>query len=454
MSNEKRGFQREKKILLGIVAVILVVLIFWGYKKYSWSVPPLFVPLIRGRYTGPDYTLFSLPHLLDFLYQQLLVAPVGFILIWGFLICRLSTCFAKAKVFFMDRISQFLVIVALSQLFSNFVIDPGLGASRDWDMFSAVGMGYTMLGLYLLARFFKNKIKFEYLATLLVVTSFHSTVPWIALNSNESKSIRRFRNLLLIDPKKSQNGHFVLYTYFKSRGQEEEAKKQNEVQRVLSPELPLIADAKGLLLRGELDSAEAKLLLAREIAPRLATIYDHLGMVQAARGDLRSAEEEYAEAIRLASFVPGTHFNLGNLYVALGDMDRAFEAYRKAVFLKLPNPEAYYNLGLIYLEKGDLDRAEDLFKKTLRLQSDFEDAFVELGNIYRERGEFQEAIQVYQAAIRLKPDLAEAHLWLGMIYLQVYSKENATRELERFLELAPKSQNVEQVEKILKELRQ
>jgi tetratricopeptide (TPR) repeat protein len=440
--------QRKRITLVAILAVLLTVIMFLGYRRYSWSVPPMFVPLVEGRYTGPDYTLFSLPHLSDFLNQQLLVSPVGLILILTFLFC------GRAKSFFMDATARFLVIVALSQLLFNFLIDPGLGASRDWDMFSAVGLGYTVLGLYLFSKLFKDKIKFEYLALLLVVSSLHSTVPWIALNSCEPKTIQRFRNLLLIDPKKSQNGHFVLFKYLRARGQEDEAQKQNEIQRMLSPELPLIADAKRLLLRGELDSAEAKLLLAKQIAPQLGTIYDHMGMVQAARGDLRSAEAEYMKAIRLASFVPATYFNLGNLYLVRGDIDRAFESYKKAVFLKLPNPEAYYNLGLIYLEKGDLDRAEELFKKALRLKSDFGEAFLELGSIYKERRKFQEAIRMYQNAIQLNPDLPEAHARLGMIYLQMHSKEQAIRELERFLELAPKSQNVEQIENILRELRQ
>ncbi len=447
LTNQKSRFRRGKNILLGILAVFLVVIIFWAYKRYSWSVPPLFVPFIQGRYTGPDYTLFSLPHLLDLLNQQLLVAPVGLILILGVLIC------SKGKALFRDRISQLLLIVALSQLFSNFVVDPGLGASRDWDMFSAMSLGYVLLGLYFLLRLLKDKIKFEYLAVILVVTSLHSTIPWIALNSSESKSIQRFRNLLLIDPKKSQNGHFVLFKYFKTRGQEDEARKQNDVQRVLSPELPLIADAKKLLGRGELDSAEAKLLLAEQIAPRLATIHDNLGMVYLAKGDFDKAEVEFRRAIELASFVAGQYFNLANVYAVEGNMDAALELYEKVIFLQWPHAEPYYNVGLIHFRKGDLNRAEDFFKKTLEVDSSFEDAYIGLGNVYREKGQFPEAIEMYQAAIQLKPDLAKAHLRLGMTYLQMDSKEEAIRELQRFLELAPRSEEAQEVKDILRGLK-
>ena len=354
----------------------------------------------------------------------------------------------------MNRASQFLLIVALSQLLFNFIIDPGLGASRDWDMFSAVGLGYTILGLYLLLKFLKDKIKFEYLATLLVVTSLYSTIPWIALNSCESRSIQRFRNLLLIDPRKSQNGHFILVGYFKTRGQEEEVRKQNDVQRKLLPELPLIGDGKKLLVEGELDSAETKFLLAKEIAPRLSAVHHNLGVVYIAKGDLNKAETELKQAINLASFAAGPYFSLGNLYVVKGDTDRALEFYKKSIFLKWPDPEPYYNVGLIYFRKGDLDRAEDFFKRALKLNSDFEDAYVGLGNIYKERGKFQKAIEMYESAIQLKPDLAAAHFRLGMTYLYMHSKKEAIRELEKFLELAPESKNVEQVQKILRELRQ
>ncbi len=446
--NERGKPQQGKRILLAILAVILLATIFLGYKKYSWSVPPLFVPLIHDRYTGPGYTLFSLAHLLDFLNQQLLVSSVGLILVLGVSFCR------KGKILFTNSTSTFLLIVAASQLLFNFVIDPGLGASRDWDMFSAVGLGYTILGLYLLVRFFKDRIKFEYLAIILVVTSFHSTIPWIALNSDQTRSIERFRNLLVIDPKKSQNGHFILAKYFKSLGQEEEVEVQNDVQRQLLPELPLIADGKKLLVRGQLDSAEAKFLLAKAIAPRLAPIYDNLGMVYFAKGNLSKAEASYKQAIELGSFLSGPHFNLGNLYVVRKDMDKALEHYKKAVFLKVQFPEAYYNLGHIYFLKGEFEEAEKLFQKTLRLKTDFEDAYVGLGKIYKERGEFQRAVSMYQSAIKVKPDLAEAHLRLGMTLLYTGAREEAIIELERFLELAPQSQNVEQVQNILRELRQ
>jgi len=298
-------------------------------------------------------------------------------------------------------------------------MDPALGASRDWDMFSAVGVAYTIKGLYLLLEFLKDKLKFEYLTTILVVTSLYSTIPWIALNSCESKTINRFRNLLLIDPKKSGNGHFVLVKYFKSLGQEEEARKQNQEQRKVLPEFVLTAEGKKFLVKGELDSAEAKFLLAKEIAPGLASVHNDLGMVYFAKKDLNEAEIEYKEAIKLASFVADPYFNLANLYLIKGDMDGALKLYRKAVFLKFQYPEAYYNLG----------------------------------NIYFSKGEFQKAIKMYQTAIQLKPDLVEAHLWLGRTYLQIDSKEEAIRELEAFLKLAPQSKNAEEVRNILQKLR-
>ena len=416
------AFRRRKRLLLGILALFLVVIIFLGYRRYSWSVPPLFVPLAHDRYSGPGYTLFSLPHLLDFFNQQLLVSPVGLVLILAFLICPVAglSNLKKGRAFFMNRTSQFLLIVSLSQLLFNFLMDPALGASRDWDLFSAVGLGYTVLGLYLLLEFLKDKLRFEYLITILVVTSLYSTIPWIALNSCKPKTIERFRNLLLIDPKKSQNGHFVLFKYFKALGQEEEAEKENQVQREVLPELVLLAEGKKFLAKGELDSAEAKFLLAKEIAPGLASIHSDVGTVYFAKKDLNKAEIEYREAIKLASFVADPYFNLANLYLVKGDTDGALKLYKKAVFLKFQYPEAYYNLG----------------------------------NIYFLKGEFQKAIKMYQTAIQLKPDLAEAHLWLGRTYLQIDSKEEAIKELETFLKLAPQSKNAEEVRNILQKLQQ
>ncbi len=444
----KSKFHKTIRFLLGISAVFLVVILFLGYRKYSWSIPPLFVALIQDRYYAPGYTLFSLPHLSDFLNQQLLVSPVGLILILALLICK------KGKSFWTNPTFQFLLVVTLSQLLFNFIIDPALGASRDWDMFSAVGLGYTILGLYLLLKFIKDNIRLEYLIMILVVTSLYSTIPWILLNSSESKAIQRFRNLLLIDPKKSQNGHFVLVRYFKMRGEKEEVDKQNEVQRKFLPELPLLSDGKKFFAKGELDSAETLFLVAKELAPRFSAVHENLGMVYFAKGDLNKAEAEYKQAIKLASHVPGIYLGLANVYAVTKNMDSAAELYKKAIFLKWPHREPYYNLGLIYYQRDDLDKAEDLFKQALKWDSTFQDAYEGLGNVYKKWGQYQKAIKTFKAAIDLKPDFADAHLWLGMTYVATNSKEEAIRELERYLELAPTSEKVESVQKILKELRQ
>ncbi|MCK4224367.1 MAG: tetratricopeptide repeat protein [candidate division Zixibacteria bacterium] len=428
----KPTFKIKKIWIVSPVLILIFASLIIYFLKYGWYSLVHLVPLFKGRYSAPNHTLFSPPHLLDFLNQQLLVSPIGFLLFLIFLILRPKSRDSKDKIF------QFLLVVSISQLFFNFVLDPGLGAARDWDLFASVGLGYTVLSLYVFGKMSPNP-RISYLKLGLTIIVFISTLPWMGINASADLSVRRFRNLLNLDPRKSPNGHFVLCKYFKTKGQEEEIKKQIQVQRELIPELLLIAEGKKFLVKGELDSAETKFLLAKEIAPGFNVVHDNLGMVYFVKGELNKAETGYKRAIKLGSFVPSPYFNLATLYAVKGDMDRALKLYKKAVILKCPYPEAYYNLGLIYFRKGDLDKAEDFFRRTLERKSDFADAYVGLGNIYKERGELQKAIKMYQAAIQLKPDLA---------------KEEAIRELERFLELAPQSENAEKVRNILQELRQ
>jgi tetratricopeptide (TPR) repeat protein len=438
---------------IGFLAFVFLVIFILGYKKYGWIVPRLFVPLTKGDYYAPGYTLFSLSHFLDFLNQQLLISPVGLILLLALLFCKIP------KKLFKDKISWFLLIVALPQLLMNFLLNPILSASRDWDMFSGVSLGYTILGLYLFLKFFttgsgrKDKTKFEYLSLILVVTSLYSTAPWIVLDSHEPKTIQRFRNLLGVDPKRSQDGHFILIKYFETHGMEGEAEKEKQVQRKILPEFTLATEGKNFWLKGELDSAEATFLEAIKIAPEWAELHADLGKVYFRKKELDKAEAEYRMAIKLCSCLSSPYYDLGGVYLTKGKLDSALEYYKKAILTKTGFPEAYFYTGYIYFVKGNLRKAEEFFKKTLTLKPDFEDAYIFLADVYDKQGRSQEAMEMCQTVLKLNPNSAQAHLRLGMLYLSKGVKENAIKELESFLKLAPESRKAEEVRNMLQKLR-
>ena len=160
-------------LFLSLVGVGLVLYV----RKYNWYAFSYLMSLFHGDYTGPGYTLFSPSHLLDFLNQQILVSPIGLALLVIFLVFKPK---APGK---EDRIFQFLLIVSIGQLLFNLLIDPGLGAARDWDLFASVGLGYTLLALYIFSRL-AAKLELGHLKLRLTVVALLFTLPWILINAS------------------------------------------------------------------------------------------------------------------------------------------------------------------------------------------------------------------------------------------------------------------------------
>ncbi|HEX7400847.1 MAG TPA: hypothetical protein VF369_01595, partial [candidate division Zixibacteria bacterium] len=218
------------------------------------------MPVLHGGYTGPHYTLFSPDHIIDFINQQLLISPIGFALCLIFLVSRPKNLNVKKQVF------RFLLIVALAQLLLNFIFNPGLGAPRDWDLFASVGLGYTVLALFLFTQISPD-LKWSRLKLNLVIVAFLFILPWILINANPDKSIARFRNILDLDPKKSRNGHFILGRYFATIGDTVEMNKENRATKEKFPEMDLYLQGQEFLYKGDTALAFQKFTQSLRISP-------------------------------------------------------------------------------------------------------------------------------------------------------------------------------------------
>jgi tetratricopeptide (TPR) repeat protein len=356
--------------------------------------------------------------------------------------------------FFKDRTFQFLLLVAALQLLFGFLVDPDLGASRDWDLFSVTGLGYTVLGLFVLLKLLRGKPLFGYLSLVLVLTSLYSTLPWIILNAHEQKSIGRFQNLLEIDDKKSHNGHFILIKYFNDQGMKTKAENQDEKYRQAFPEIVLSNQGTRLAKEGDFKGAEQIYLEAERLAPKRAEIHNNLGHIYLKLGRLDQAETRLKRAIHLSSHLAAAYVNLADLYLMRQDHDRALDACKKAIRLKTDSPETYSNAATIYLMRGELNEAELHFRGALALDSDFTEAYVGLGDIYNRRYAPQQAVEMYRAALRVNPDLAMAHFRLGMTYLSLNAWEQAKEELELYLLISPGGPDADKAREILSTLKE
>jgi tetratricopeptide (TPR) repeat protein len=436
----------KRAIILGS-GLIFVLFLLAIYMRYSWTISPIFVPLAEDSYAAPGYLMFSLPHILDFLNQQLLVSPVGPIMLLTPLACM------SARSLFNQGTFRFLLLVSVFQLLFGFLVEPDLGASRDWDLFSVAGLGYTVLGLHILLNLLRDKPRFAHLGLILVLASLYCTLPWIILNSHAKRSISRFQNLLEIDVKKSYSGHFVLIDYLEAHGMNREAERQSDKYHQAFPEIVLSNEGSRLAKEGEFERALQVYLEAELLAPKRPEIHNNLGHVYLKLGKLAQAEASLNWAAQLGPHLHGIYVNLSDLHLMRQDYDRALDACRKAIRLKTDPPQTYSNAATIYLMRGNLKEAESHFLRALDLDRNLIEPYVGLGDIYFQRSVPQQAVKMYRTALTMDPNLAMARFRLGMTYLSLNARQEARQELESFLLLSPQGPEADKAREVLNTLK-
>lgn len=445
---------KTKRIwILSLVLVLAfagLIIYFW---KYGWYSMTYFVPLFKGRYSAPGYTLFSLPHLLDFLNQQLLVSPIGFFLFLIFLILRPKglDLIGSLRSLREDRVFQFLLLVSITQLVFNFVLDPGLGAARDWDLFAGVGLGYTILSLYVFSKVPLNP-RISYLKLALTIIIFISTWSWMGINASADLSVTRFRNLLDLDPKKSRNGHYILAAYFDGLGKPEEAERENRIIVRKLPEVGFVNDGLKLSKKGESDSAYINFSQAVQIAPNFAEGHWALGEYFLKRGDLEKAEGELVKAINLRPEYGNAYADLGILYGLRKDLKKARKMLERAIILGVRDARIYHNLGSIYLDLQNVDKAIRAYQKAIQMDDEYADPHCGLAIAFFQQGKLQESLKEVYRGLEINPDFVRAYYQLGIIYVTLGMKNESVSALKEYLKHDPSGLFAKNAEELIKEL--
>lgn len=444
----KRGVRVNKKVVWGLELGLLVIGILFLVHVFE-SKPGLtriFVLPVEHRF-APGYTSFSGAHLLDLVNEHLLLSPVGLVLVSALLAAGWRKLDLKSPAV------RFLLLVAGFQLLFHFVIDPALGAARDWDLFSALSLGYTILALRLFLKLGRGLASFKYAATVLATVSLLSTLPWVALNVLEGKSVQRFRDVMDLDPKRSRNGHFLLARYFGQRGMIEEAEKENQKQREIFPEVTLLEEGIAYYNQGRFTDAQTVFQRAIDQDPDFPDVHFFLARTYYRTGVLDLAEKEYEKTIELMPENHKAHTDLAKIYASREKWRDAIRHYQWVLKLGVRDPTVYTDLGKIYALRREYEKATKYFRKAIEIQEDFVEAHSRLGDVCFALNRLDEAEAEYQEVIKLKPNSDYAYLLLAEIYHKKGLKESAIRILEQFLQFSADSGKTKKVRATLRSLR-
>ncbi len=243
-------------------------------------------------------------------------------------------------------------------------------------------------------------------------------------------------------------------------------------QRARTAAETLAAQGVEALKAGKLDDAEAHFQQAlrqgSRPGSRAAHIHHNLGVVHQQRGEHEKAVPQFRQALRLQASAGESHLLLGASLLAMGKNAEAVSALERAVKL-LPKEElarrrlalAYERqenwLGVVeqYQSLADLKPQESeyayqlgrayarlsewSYEQIIALDPDAARLHHALGQQYLTQGKHELALAEYRRAAAVDPRLPEIHLAMAVVHFEQKNFDEALKEIDLELKLAPES---------------
>jgi tetratricopeptide (TPR) repeat protein len=185
-----------------------------------------------------------------------------------------------------------------------------------------------------------------------------------------------------------------------------------------------------------IEPAREAALRALALAPDLATAHATLGALYAwtAQNDLASHELE--EALRLDRFNAAAYGALADLYKRQGRTELVEPTLQRGISLAPDDWSLMQQLGEYYLDNGKWAQAGEQYRRAVELMPDNPRPHNNLGLVYQGLGRLGESAAAFRKAIDLEPTFIRFRN-LGMVLAEAGKYEEASRMLERSIEMRP-----------------
>jgi Flp pilus assembly protein TadD len=118
------------------------------------------------------------------------------------------------------------------------------------------------------------------------------------------------------------------------------------------------------------------------------------------------------------------------------------------------NLQALIKLGNVSMDANRFQEAVDAYSKALEIDDSNVNIRVDMGTCYRRLGRSDKAVEEFRKAIEINPNHKYAHMNLGVVLAYDFDeKEEAVKELEKYMELAPTAPNVPQIRQFVEQLK-
>jgi Tfp pilus assembly protein PilF len=178
------------------------------------------------------------------------------------------------------------------------------------------------------------------------------------------------------------------------------------------------------------------------------------------RGDELYQQEKYTEALqeyqRVLTENPELYLayeRIGLCYSKLDDLDNALKAFKSMLAKNHQSRETLINLSIIYFQKGEVEEGmkylNQLDEKSLKDPG----LFYNVGILLFKKRKIDMAIDYFKQCITLDPNYIDGYYQLALAYLNKANIQEAKKNLEKVIELAPDSEKATIAKKTLETIK-
>ena len=345
------GVSRKSKWMIGLVAVACGTVVY-GYVHEHWLfIKFLFLPVVPTEYTVEGNWLFAPEHFVD-------MGNLLFMLVPGLPVFIATWVGTRRRKQRMASESVFLLTSTVSTGVLVFLVDPGLGFARDWDLMALVGIPPAVFGFYGVLR--NSPVRVGTTASLLAIAASLLVLgPRVASQAVPEIGVAHFRDYLVLDKTRNRNARQILIDYYYRIGDTTAARNEIRRRDFEFPELRYNEQARRLINRGQYQEAIPWARRAMERNPLYYDSYFNLGgaYLWTGRVDSGLALLKIADAIN--PYNAATKALVGYGHILRGDTAAAEDRYLAAYGIDSTQANALAGLVMLYLGRKEYDRAFD-----------------------------------------------------------------------------------------------
>ena len=213
-----------------------------------------------------------------------------------------------------------------------------------------------------------------------------------------------------------------------------------------NPTCTLALNDLGNLLADNGKTGESMTLFRRalEIEPDFGEVHCNLASVLLELGgpdNRKSALDHLERALALTPHFAEIHLNLARILLLEGNPAGAMLEYRKAIALMPNSASPHLAIGSLLTQQGRWDEALTEFQQGVVLSPANAEGLAGLGSSLLGIGRAVDAEEPLRAALLINPNMAMAHNNLGIALLRQERRDEALKEFQEAVRLAPADPN-------------